>query len=335
MMKSVKSKQANPSWQQQLAQGFSDPIQLLKHLKIHHPLLPPALLAHRQFTTRVPLAFVQRMREGDLNDPLLKQVLPVHDEMLPTPGLKHDPYQELKHNPLPGLLHKYPGRVLLTLTGACAVNCRFCFRRHFPYQANNPGKQGWQQVVDYIAQDESIQEVILSGGDPLIAPDEHIASLVEALQNIKHLTTLRFHTRLPIVLPDRITPEFINILTGSSLQTVMIYHCNHANEIDHEVAAATDLFHQAKITCLNQHVLLRGINDDVETLKQLYQKCFSIGVLPYYCHQHDSTPGTAHFAVNDAKAKALHQQLQQQLPGYLVPKLVREIAGEQHKVLLR
>lgn len=321
-------------WQLALQNAITEPHELLEILQLDPALLPGAEQAKQLFRLRVPRGFVARMQKGDVNDPLLKQILPLENETLTVPGFSDDPIGDQQSNPLPGLLHKYHGRVLLTLTGACAVNCRFCFRREFPYENNNPGNAGWQKVVDYIREDDTIKEVILSGGDPLLATDNTINELLHQLDTIPHLTTLRIHSRLPIVLPQRITNSFCSMLNQSRLKTVMVIHCNHPNEIDNSVVNALTLCRDHGIVLLNQAVLLRGVNDDAEILAQLSQELFQHHVLPYYLHMMDRVTGAAHFEVNDARAKQIYEEVQALLPGYLVPKLVRAKAEHPNKILI-
>lgn len=320
------------SWQQILAQGFTSSSQLLAFLRL--PVTDGRLLAEKQFKTRVPRGFAARMQAEDRNDPLLLQVLAVDDELQQKPDFVLDPLDEAATNAIPGLIHKYQGRVLLTVTGACAINCRYCFRRHFPYQDNNPGRAGWQPVVDYIADNKNIHEVILSGGDPLLANDAVLAPLFAQLAVIPHLTTLRIHTRIPVVLPERVDDGLIQLLASSRLQKVVVLHSNHANELDAQVAHACTKLREAGCHLLNQSVLLAGVNDRAETLAALSQRLFTCGVLPYYLHLLDKVQGAAHFEVSLADALAIFQQLQALLPGYLVPRLAREEAGKKHKTLI-
>ena len=248
-------------------------------------------------------------------------------------GFSTDPLAEMSTNPLKGLIHKYHGRVLITLSGACAVNCRYCFRRHFPYQDNNPGRSGWRDICDYIAQDESITEVILSGGDPLIVPDLVLADLLQQLDAIPHLHTLRFHTRIPVVLPERVNERFIEVLAQTRLKKVVVLHCNHAQELDETVHQACIALRKIDCHLLNQAVLLSGVNDDAQILADLSNQLFAFGVLPYYLHLLDKISGAAHFDLSMDKARIIYQQLQKLLPGYLVPRLVREEAGKESKTL--
>jgi len=280
---------------------------------------------------RVPHSFAQRMKKGDPGDPLLNQVLPKKIEYNASVGFTTDPVGDSLAMPAPGLLHKYHGRVLLVATGACAIHCRYCFRKHFPYSSAKPNAQDWRQTLDYIASDTSIKEVILSGGDPLTLSDARLASLIKKLEKIGHLERLRIHTRLPIVLPERIDQNLIDWLGGTRFATIIVIHANHPNEIDQEVIDGLERLMTARVTLLNQSVLLKDINDHVEILATLSEKLFEAGVLPYYLHQLDKVQGAAHFEVSDEEASRIHQQLMAKLPGYLVPRLVREQAGQAYK----
>jgi len=322
------------TWQQELSRAVEDPQELLTLLALDAQLLAGAVTASQLFPLRVPRAFIARMRKNDITDPLLAQVLPLGIEQHSPTDYSADPLQEADYNPIPGLLHKYQNRVLLTITGSCAINCRFCFRRNFPYYANNPGKAGWQQVIDYIAADNSIEEVIFSGGDPLNASDKLLAWLTEQLAQIPHLQRLRIHTRLPIVIPARVTEELLAWLTSTRLKPVMILHANHAQELDDNVQHAISLMADKQITLLSQSVLLRGINDTASVLIHLSKRLFACRVLPYYLHVLDKTQGTAHFDVPLSVAKELHKEMAKQLSGYLVPRLVQEVAGMPSKVVV-
>lgn len=283
--------------------------------------------AHRYFPLRVPRHFVRRMRPGDPSDPLLRQVLPVAAEMQPTPGWSHDPLAEAAASPVPGLLHKYRGRVLLVTTGACAVHCRYCFRRHFPYAEHRAPDPDYAAALDYVAGDPSIREVILSGGDPLSLSDAKLARLARRLEGIAHVERLRVHTRLPVVLPSRVDDALLGWLASTRLRPVVVLHVNHGQEIDADLRSSTLRLRRAGVPLLNQAVLLRGINDSVEIQSDLSEKLFSAHIMPYYLHIPDRVEGAAHFAVEEETAKGLIWSLSQQLPGYLVPRLVREDPG--------
>lgn len=318
-----------PLWQAELARAVSSPAELLKLLDLPVSLLPGA--ARKAFPLRVPRGYVARMKPGDAHDALLRQVLPVDEEGLSAEGFALDALGEHHAMPVAGLLHKYQGRALLVTTGACAVHCRYCFRRHFPYAEANPAPEQWRAALDYLARDASISEVILSGGDPLSLPDTRLASLAERLAAIPHLNYLRIHTRLPIVLPERVDDALLNWLTGTRLKPVMVVHANHAQELDGAVRAALGKLARAGVALFNQSVLLKGVNDNAEALVALSQGLFDAGVTPYYLHLLDRVQGTAHFEVGETRARELIAGVRARLPGYLVPRLVREIVGAPSK----
>ncbi|GAB3097384.1 EF-P beta-lysylation protein EpmB [Aestuariicella hydrocarbonica] len=322
------------SWQEELIQAVRDPQTLLEYLQLPPELLPRAQAACQLFELRAPRPFLDRIAKGDLNDPLLRQVLPIQDELTLTPGYSADPLQEADSNPTQGLVHKYHGRVLLVVAPHCAINCRYCFRREFPYQDNNPSRQQWHQVFDTIRADRSISEVIFSGGDPLASPDRQLQWMVDQLVDIPHIRRLRVHTRLPIVIPQRITDDTLRWLADTRLQSVLVLHTNHPNELDHQVGQSIARLRSAGVTVLNQAVLLQGVNNDLETQIALSEALFAAGALPYYLHLLDKVQGAAHFAVADSDAIALHQQMQSRLPGFLVPKLAREEPGALNKTLI-
>jgi len=322
-----------PHWQTALARAFRDPAELLDYLELPQSLLDGAIAAGHLFSLRAPRAYCQRIEKGNPDDPLLRQILPLDAELITDKQFGLDPVGDLAAQETPGLLHKYHGRVLILTTEVCAVHCRYCFRRHFPYQQNRP-QQNWQQTVDYIQQHSDIHEVILSGGDPLSLTESKLKSLTDQLLHIPHIKTLRLHTRQPIVLPERINTELLRWLDTLPWKIVMVVHCNHANEIDTSVAAALLQLKQHNITLLNQAVLLAGVNDDSKTLIQLSETLFQHHVLPYYLHKLDKVQGATHFNISDKKAYNLIQQMRKYLPGYLVPKFVEEIAGEQSKTLI-
>jgi EF-P beta-lysylation protein EpmB len=311
----------------ELARAVSDPADLLRRLELDSALLPAARRAARLFSLRVPLGFIARMKPGDVNDPLLRQVLPLDAECREAPGFKADPVGDLNAMPVPGLLHKYCGRVLLIASGACAVHCRYCFRRHFPYGDANPSRDSWRAALDYIAADPTIREVILSGGDPLSLNDRRLNELVSQIEKIAHVRRLRIHTRLPVVLPERVDDGLLDWLQAGRLKKIIVIHANHANEIDAAVTGALRRLALACPTLLNQSVLLRGVNDSVDALHNLSEMLFAAGALPYYLHLLDKVQGAAHFEVPMHCALALMEELNGRLPGYLVPRLVIERAG--------
>ncbi|MCP4595629.1 EF-P beta-lysylation protein EpmB [Neptuniibacter sp.] len=326
--------QEEHSWQYLLSHTIDDPQELLKHLDLPSSLLEGAKQGNALFSLKVPLPFVEKMEKGNPDDPLLRQVLPLAVENSEVEGFITDPLAEMAANHSDGLIHKYKGRVLLILSGACAVNCRYCFRRHFPYQENRLGSEQWQKILDYLNADSSINEVIFSGGDPLATSDARLQKMISDLEQIPHLQRLRIHTRLPVVIPQRITDEFVSLLNNCRFDTVMVLHANHAKELDSSIQDAVSRLKAAHVTILNQAVLLKGINDNVSSLKALSESLFSHGILPYYLFTLDPVKGAAHFDIPDQMAIQLHSELQSQLPGYLLPKLAREIPGKPSKTLL-
>ncbi|MFC4728880.1 EF-P beta-lysylation protein EpmB [Coralloluteibacterium thermophilus] len=318
-------------WQALWRDAVRDPRELLRQLGLAALADRISDAAAAQFPLRVPAGFVARMRHGDPDDPLLRQVLPVIDEERVVPGFAFDAVGDAAARSATGVLHKYAGRALLVATGSCAVHCRYCFRRHFDYASDTAAAGGWREAIDYIAADPSIEEVLLSGGDPLSLATHKLAELTGALAGIPHLRRLRLHTRLPVVLPERIDEAFCAWLGALPWPTVTVLHANHANEIDAGVAAAVARLREAGSVVLNQAVLLRGVNDDVDSLAALSTRGFEAGILPYYLHQLDRVAGAAHFEVEEARARALHGALAARLPGYLVPRLVREVAGDPGK----
>ncbi|HET6914197.1 MAG TPA: EF-P beta-lysylation protein EpmB [Rhodanobacteraceae bacterium] len=322
-----------PDWRQSLREAFTDAHELLDALGL-------GALVHRLpendagFALRVPRGFVTRMRRGDPNDPLLLQVLPQLAECEDTPGFTEDAVGDLAARSAHGLLHKYQGRTLLIAAGTCAVNCRYCFRRHFPYSEEIAAANGWREALAHVRADSSIREVILSGGDPLVLSDAKLREFSKGLEAIPHVRTLRIHSRLPVVLPERVDAGLREWLASVPLRRVIVLHANHPNELDGSVRVACSSLLEAGATLLNQSVLLRGINDDAGTLAALSERLFDCGVLPYYLHQLDRVRGTAHFEVSDDRARELVEALRGRLPGYLVPRLVREIPGRPGKAPL-
>jgi EF-P beta-lysylation protein EpmB len=321
-------------WLSQLADVITSPDELLRLLELDaDETLLAGKEAKRLFALRVPRAFAARMEKGNPNDPLLRQVLTSHEEFISAPGYSTDPLEE-QNSVVPGLLHKYRNRALLLVKGGCAVNCRYCFRRHFPYADNQGNKRNWQGALDYIAQHQELDEIIFSGGDPLMAKDHELDWLLSQLEGIPHIKRLRIHSRLPIVIPARITDTLVARLECSSLQVLLVNHINHANEIDAEFRYAMAQLRKAGVTLLNQSVLLHGINDDAHTLANLSNALFDAGVMPYYLHVLDKVQGASHFMVDDEKARAIIRQLLTLVSGYLVPTLAREISGEPSKTPL-
>lgn len=319
------------NWQQQLAEAINNIDDLCRYLNLSPDDLPISAAAAENFPLRVPLSFAACIEKGNAHDPLLRQILPIQDELIAYPGFSNDPVGDLASAAQIGVLHKYHGRVLLINTGSCAINCRYCFRRNFPYADLQLGKQQEDTAIKSIENDTSISEVILSGGDPLLLNDARLARLIKRLDGIGHLKRIRIHSRLPIVLPARITHEFINALTQSPKQIIIVMHCNHANELNDRVLAASGLLKNNGITLFNQSVLLKGVNDNAEVLCELSEKLFRYGIIPYYLHLLDKATGTGHFEIAETEALALVRQVQTTLPGYLVPKLVKEQAGAASK----
>ncbi|WP_256774719.1 MULTISPECIES: EF-P beta-lysylation protein EpmB [unclassified Stenotrophomonas] len=318
-------------WQQRWREAIRDPRELLRQLGLDPLELGVSDAAAGQFAVRVPQGFAARMRHGDRHDPLLRQVLPITDELKVVPGFSLDAVGDGAAKKATGVIQKYRGRALLVTTGSCAINCRYCFRRHFDYGSENAAREGWRDAVDAIALDPDIDEVILSGGDPLSLATHKLVELTQALRQIPHLRRLRIHSRLPVVLPERVDDELVQWLASLPWPLAFVIHANHANEFDASVDAAMARLRAAGATLLNQAVLLRGVNDSLPALQDLSERSFAAGVLPYYLYQVDRVEGVAHFEVDDDTAKDLHAQLTARLSGYLVPKLVREISGDSSK----
>lgn len=320
-----------PAWQQMLSDLVTDPQELLALLGLDASQLPASAQAAGQFPLKVPRWFVSRIEQGNPHDPVLRQLWPLKDEETQAAGYVVDPLEESRFNPVPGLLHKYTSRVLLTAAPHCAVHCRYCFRRHFDYAGNAPSREDWRAAFDYIAADSRIGEVLLSGGDPLALSNRQLSWLLEQAEAIPHVTTVRIHTRMTIVLPQRIDAELSARLAASRLRVVLVSHCNHAQELSAESKASFKILAANGVTLLNQSVILAGVNDTSSVLIELSEALFGQGVLPYYLHLPDAVAGTAHFDVALNAAQGLVTTLQQRLPGYLVPRLVREEPGEKSK----
>jgi EF-P beta-lysylation protein EpmB len=325
---------APATWQQELASAITDPAELLRELGLDPALLETGGVnamtqAAQAFPLRVPRAFVRRMRRGDPNDPLLRQVLARGLELQATPGFSADPLDEAAARRAPGLLQKYEGRALLVTTGACAVHCRYCFRREYDYSVEGSGIEGgrWEAAMTTLAADHGIEEVILSGGDPLSLGNSRLEALLRRLEGMPQLRRLRLHTRTPIVLPSRVDHGLARLLAATRLQLVIVVHANHAAEIDDDVRRALAALRATGGTLLNQSVLLAGVNDSVDALAALSRAMFESGTLPYYLHLLDRVNGVAHFEVDEARAVELLRELNGRLPGYLVPRLVREQPG--------
>ena len=322
------------SWQEALKDAVRDPDELCRLLDLPPVTARRAHPAARQFPLFAPRGFVARMRPGDANDPLLRQVLPRPEELSEAAGFVTDPVGDHAAVRQPGLLQKYRGRVLLIASGTCAVHCRYCFRRNFPYDAAPRSIEDWRPAIDEIAADATIHEVILSGGDPLMLVDAALAQLVEQIAAIPHVRRLRVHTRLPIVVPERVTDRLIVMLSKSRLTPIVVVHANHANELDEHVANSLAKLADAGIVLLNQAVLLAGVNDTAEAQAALCERLVDLHVMPYYLHQLDRVNGAAHFEVPVEAGRHIIRQLRERLPGYAVPRYVQEVAGAANKTIL-
>ncbi|MDX2502988.1 MAG: EF-P beta-lysylation protein EpmB [Gammaproteobacteria bacterium] len=311
---------------------YTDPLELLERLNLTPEQILFSPEAAQQFHFKVPAAYVDKIQPGTPDDPLLRQIFPVQQELSPNPDYQQDPLGEADSLSQPGLLQKYQGRALLLVTPGCAINCRYCFRRHYPYDDKG---HFWRQIennVHLLKQDPSISEVILSGGDPLSLSDNKFTDLLTLLKSIAHLKRVRIHTRFPVVEPERITKQLLNTFSMSGLRIIMVLHINHAREMGSDNQLALARLHAHRITLFNQSVLLKGVNDSVETLAQLSETLLEHHIIPYYLHMLDKVKGSAHFAISDKEAINLYQQLRAVLPGYMLPRLVREIPGENSKL---
>ncbi|MDA0910176.1 MAG: EF-P beta-lysylation protein EpmB [Proteobacteria bacterium] len=325
-----KAHSKNADWKNALATGFAHWRDLAQFLEIDPTFYDIPVL--KSFPMRIPKGFASRMQKGDINDPLLLQVLPSVEELDSVNDYVDDPLQEADFNPAKGLLHKYKNRALLILHPACAVHCRYCFRREYDYQAQTQSKALWLDTFEYIRKNTALDEVIFSGGDPLMHNDVLLTWFLAQIEDIPHIKRLRIHTRIPIVLPERITPELIDVFKETRLQKIMVIHANHANEINDDVTIAlTALKNQSQFTLFNQSTLLKGVNDNAHILKALSEALFAAGVMPYYLHVLDKVKGAAHFDVDESTAKEIHTKLKSLTSGYLVPKLTREVAHEMAK----
>jgi EF-P beta-lysylation protein EpmB len=321
------------NWKNILQQASASPEELLNELQIEDSSLI-SRQANKDFPLRVPAGFISKMSKNDPADPLFKQIWPSADEENDQIGFSKDPLNEVKRQAVPGLLHKYQGRVLLVLTGACAIHCRYCFRRHFPYSDSNPAGANLQKAIEYLQKETSVTEVILSGGDPLSISDERLSDLFSLLAEISHLKRLRIHTRFPVVVPERINDACLDWLSRTHLQLAIVLHVNHANELDKSVGQAVLKLRNHNIPLFNQSVLLKGVNDSAQALVALSEALFSYGIVPYYLHLLDPVSGASHFEVDESSARLLMQDMQKRLPGYLIPRLVREDPETAHKTII-
>lgn len=324
----------SPSWREAMKRAIRDPGDLLARLDLPSDLLPAAKAGAEQFPVFVPLEFLSRMERGNPRDPLLLQVLPQGEELSSPRGFREDAVGDLAAELTPGLVRKYQSRALLIASGACAVNCRYCFRRHYPYSEAPKSIAQWEPALARIAEDSAIDEVILSGGDPLTLVDDVLAMLAERIAAIDHVRRLRVHTRLPIVIPQRVDDSLLGWLKGTRLVPWMVVHINHPAEVDAAVEKALGKLVDAGIPVLNQSVLLAGVNDSASVLVELSQRLVDLRVIPYYLHQLDRVRGTAHFEVPVARGMLLVEEMKKHLPGYAVPRYVREVAGDESKRVL-
>ncbi len=320
------------TWQRELAQSCTNYAELLHYLELDPSIIPLTPQAIEQFPLRVTYSYLSRIEKGNPFDPLLRQILPSPQELINHPGFSANPVGDIEASQTPGLLHKYHGRILLLTTGGCSIHCRYCFRRAYPYSQNQLGKNQEQSALNYITAHPEISEVILSGGDPLILSDARLSLLIARLEAIPHLKRLRIHTRFPVTVPSRVDHHLLRWLTNNRFSTVIVLHVNHPNELDHTVSLSLSKLRETGTTLLNQSVLLKGVNDDEETLCTLSEKLFANGVLPYYLHLLDKVIGTHHFDLPEADARSLYHGIRNKLPGYLVPLLVRENVGSSCKL---
>jgi len=322
------------SWRRAMKTAIRDPVELCRALQLPLEYEAGAIRAARAFPVFAPRAFVAKMQLGNPNDPLLRQVLPLDEEMTDSIDFVRDPVGDNAATLTPGLVKKYHGRALLITTGACAVHCRYCFRRHFPYDQAPSSVDDWQPAFDKIAADPTIEEVLLSGGDPLTLVDSQLAGLATRLAEIQHVKRLRLHTRLPIMIPERLTDELLAWLQGTRLVPIVVVHANHAAELDEAVAHSLARLTDCGIPLLNQAVLLRGVNDNVNALADLSRRLIDLRVMPYYLHQLDRVTGAAHFEVPLEQGLELVEQLRTLLPGYGVPRYVQEVPSNLSKTVL-
>lgn len=322
------------SWQEAMKDAVRDPAELCRLLELPADFVEPARAAAGEFPLFAPRGFVARMRLGDPADPLLRQVLPLGNELADVPGFVADPVGDAAATVRTGLLQKYHGRVLLITTGTCAIHCRYCFRRHFSYEEAPRSIARWEPALEAIAADDTIHEVILSGGDPLTLVDTTLTALTDRLESIPHLRRLRIHTRLPIVIPERVTDELVELLAATRLTPIVVLHANHANELDEYVAESIAKLAESNALLLNQAVLLAGVNDSLETQAALCERLVDLRVTPYYLHQLDRVAGAAHFETPISTGRQIIDQLKARLPGYAIPRYVQEVAGAASKTEL-
>lgn len=318
-------------WQSSLSCAVRDVRELYSLLGLADQVSPAAEQSDGQFPAMVPRQYLEKIVPGDINDPLLKQVLPIDNEIVQAPGFFHDPLQESDFQPVPGVLHKYESRILLMTGSVCAVHCRYCFRRHYPYQSSGIAGQHRDAIYRYLLERKSVSEIILSGGDPLSNKTAYLEQLLEPLIAIPHIKTLRIHTRFPVFIPERIDQALLKWLSGLGVSVVIVVHVNHPREIDENFRLAMSALSEVGVTLLNQSVVLRGVNDSSDVLTDLSHRLFASSVMPYYLHLLDRVQGAAHFELELNQVEKIYKTLLARLPGYLVPRLVRELPGHLHK----
>jgi|TARA_R110000850_G_scaffold161167_3_gene285561 EF-P beta-lysylation protein EpmB len=330
---SVETYTPDSDWKMRLSQSKMTTSELLRYLELDkHPLANTD--AEKLFELRVPKAYLDKIKKGDPLDPLLLQILPQNKELLKVEGFTDNPLDEGDYNPVRGLFHKYKNRVLLIASSTCAINCRYCFRRTFPYDEHRQSRLDWQAALDYIQSNKEVDEVIFSGGDPLIQTNQSLLWLLQEVDKIKHIARIRIHTRMLTSLPERLDDQLFEGLNALNTPLVIVTHCNHPNELGNDLRPIFDRLRSANITLLNQSVLLKQVNNNAATLSELSKKLFQLGILPYYLFLLDPVSGSAHFEVSLVDAKTLYRKLQSELPGYLLPRLSVEIAGMPSKTLI-
>lgn len=321
------------TWSQHLSKALTSLPELIQHLNLPDAMIKDGVNAQQTFKLLVPRPYLSRIEMGNPTDPILLQILPSAAEMQLVPGYTTDPLEEADHTPQKAIVHKYKRRLLVIAAGTCAVNCRYCFRRHFPYGENQLAQAEWQSVIEYLKQHPEVNEVILSGGDPLMMKDALLADKVRKLEALPQIKRLRIHSRLPVVIPQRVCDDMLAWINSSRLDIIMVWHINHGNEVDEQVIQAAQQLKQAGVTLLNQGVLLKGVNDTVEAQVNLSEAVFNAGLMPYYMFTLDPVEGAAHFDISVEQAQRLMGKVAAELPGYLVPRLAKEIPGKLAKTV--
>lgn len=317
-----------PLWRQIQRETFTDWKKLVDFLQLDLDSPKARLLTHSSFPLNLPLRLAQKIQKNCWNDPVLIQFLPTTEEEKESPLFVLDPVEDEAFRKTPKLLHKYQARALLLSTSACAMNCRFCFRRNFAYETT---EKKFEKELQEIRLDTSLSEILLSGGDPLSLGHTQLESILKELEQIPHVKRIRFHTRFPLGIPERIDADFLKLLGGCEKQIIFVIHCNHAHEFDDTILESLRQIQRLGVIVISQSVLLKGVNDTVEALEELFLLLINNGILPYYLHQLDRVQGAIHFEVPETTGKELIAELQKRLPGYAVPKYVKEEAHKPHK----